>query len=216
MDSLPTPAATSSCAYPLSCVKRGLWVVTGHGVDNGEPTPHLCEYSYGEGRTDLQLGEWLGFGWWSLRDTLSGKVATTTFDNRTRIGATYPYARLPVVTNVNTRNDDARRPAVTRLRTTIATYSIVNTAPGSLFLYASRTDERETELKSGAVPVLIRQSIRAETRDGFNNVTESETSSYPISNGVPVGIPSRTKITTTYDNFTASWLIGLVLERLVA
>lgn len=201
--------ATTACSYPLSCVRRGLWVVTNHSIDSGETLPRTSTYSYGEGRTDLELGEWLGFGWRSVVEDLSGRVTTTAFDNRTRVGTTYPFARLPSTTTVRTRSESGRNPAMTRVRTSVATYALVNPTPRSLFVYPSRLEEREVERKSDATATLIRHSIRTESRDDFNNVLTSETEAYPIIDGQATGIPSRTRVVTAYDNFTASWLIGL-------
>jgi RHS repeat-associated protein len=207
--------AASDCHFPLTCVRRGMWVVGNHGIDSGNATPRTWSHRYGEGRTDVQLREWLGFGWTQTIDNVSGQTTTVTYDNRTRVGATYPYARLPRTTTVETTTKidqervTSRTPSTVRTSSTVTTYRLVNSSPNSLFVFPSVVESRELERELPSSPVLLSHSIRRESRDEFGNPTLVEVECYPIVGGQPAGIPDRERSMTAYDNFTASWLIGL-------
>jgi RHS repeat-associated protein len=186
-----------------------MWVVATHAVDNGETTARSWSYRYGDGRSDLQLGTWVGFSFRAITDNLSGAVTRVMSDNRTRIGTLYPYARLPTMTVVEARSERDPTRAVVRIRTTVHTYALVTPAPGTLFVYEAAADERETERKPAGTAVEIRRFVRSEIHDTFDNVTTRDVQAFPIVSGAPGVTPSRTVFVATYDNFAPPWIIGL-------
>ncbi|RKH09905.1 hypothetical protein D7V97_15245 [Corallococcus sp. CA053C] len=87
----------SGCAYPQSCVKKGRWVVAELRTDAGVGQPLRAQrYAYEDGRFDLLGRGWLGFNAVSVTNVATGHVMRTEFDNRTRLGTFYPYARQTV------------------------------------------------------------------------------------------------------------------------
>ncbi|MFB1484325.1 RHS repeat-associated core domain-containing protein [Corallococcus sp. RDP092CA] len=87
----------SGCAYPQTCVKKGRWVVSETRIDAGVNQPlRTRRYTYEDGRLDLLGRGWLGFNAINATDVATGQLARTEFDNHTRVGTFYPYARQSV------------------------------------------------------------------------------------------------------------------------
>jgi len=90
--SVYTPS--TDCEYPLSCVNRGIWVVSEYSVTadwdvNGKPSPasnplgtpvlNKFSYTYSRGMTDLRGRGWLGFENQTMTDEQTRAVTTTQF-----------------------------------------------------------------------------------------------------------------------------------------
>ncbi|WP_375745993.1 FG-GAP-like repeat-containing protein [Corallococcus interemptor] len=87
----------SGCTYPQTCVKKGRWVVSELRTDAGVGHPLRAQrYAYEDARLDLLGRGWLGFNAINVTDVATGRVVRTEFDNRTRLGTFYPYARQSV------------------------------------------------------------------------------------------------------------------------
>ena len=102
-----------------------------------------------------------------------------------------------------------RAAAVIRRRTTINTYTVRTSVPGTFFVYPSVIDERRTEQKPMGDAEAIGRNISTQTQDDFGNVISFSSELYPMVAGQAAGIPTRSAVSATYDNFVPSWLIGL-------
>ncbi|WP_426733429.1 RHS repeat-associated core domain-containing protein [Myxococcus faecalis] len=200
-----TPGTT--CAWPQHCLRKGMWLVSEHLSDAGEHPMRVRQYSYEDGRADLLGHGWIGFGAVTVREVAAGTQMRAEFDNQTRVGTGYPYAKEP-------RKEVAR------------------VALGDRLLVQSRLMSYEyrarSGVSSGTVGTLLPVGLTEEVHDRL--VSESEASGllrrlestreYDWSYGnvtswrEVVGSEVKTG-TESFHNDSTAWLIGLTLNRTV-
>ncbi|NMO20009.1 hypothetical protein HPC49_21990 [Pyxidicoccus fallax] len=195
-----TPGTT--CSYPQRCLRGGRWLVSTHRSDAGVGhSQRVREYTYEDGRVDVQGRGWLGFAATTVSESAAGTTLRTEFDNHTRVGTHYPYIRkaLKEVATVTLggRLHLQTRSVVyeTRLRAGVAGGSVLTVLPDTA------TEEVYDRLLSepANVGLLRRVDIEWEHDWAYGNPTlQRET----------LGTEVKTR-TVQYQNDALTWLIGL-------
>jgi len=205
----------SDCSYPQACLKRALWVVSLHKMDTGTPVTHDVKYFYQDGLVDMAGRGWIGFAQLTTTDMLTRTTTRITYDNQTRKGTFYPCAALPkiVTTDVSLSLRLPFFPVVHR-RTDVMTCQVVTQVNEKLyFSYPATIDTTEWEGTRFSL-TLLRKEMASQVQDIYANVTQTERLTYAIHEGQPTGRADKLTVTTTYDNFEASWLIGQMMHVL--
>ncbi|MFC7534589.1 RHS repeat-associated core domain-containing protein [Actinoplanes sp. GCM10030250] len=193
----------TGCEYPQTCALRGGWVVARHEIKApGTSSRTSKRYQYADARSDLRGRGWLGFGRRTEIDDVTGRKTSTVFDNTTRVGTFYPCAGMPVT-------ETAEVTAGGRLYRSVTTTSCRPVVQNkTYFPYADKRTVRDFE-----GPTLLRQVDSRQVQDDFGNVTETERLVYTVRAGAPAGRPESRRISTAYDNFDASWIVGQMRHR---
>ncbi|MFP2928327.1 RHS repeat-associated core domain-containing protein [Pyxidicoccus sp. 3LG] len=199
--SVYTPGTT--CVHPQRCVRKGRWLVAEHRVDAGEHPLRVRKFSYEDGRMDLLGRGWLGFAAVKVHEVAASTELRTEFDNQTRVGTHYPYAKLP-------RRDVSQVTGGGRLRLTL------------------RSTEYSARLRSGTsggtiltvLPDLLTEEVydRLETEPetaGLLRRVETDldhdwTYGNPTSRRRTLGADVLAW-TAEYQNDASNWLVGLAL-----
>ncbi|QSQ18773.1 VCBS repeat-containing protein [Pyxidicoccus parkwayensis] len=91
--SVYTPGTT--CSWPQRCQRAGMWLVSEHLSDSIVGPMRVRQYTYEDGRLDGTGRGFLGFAAVTVREVAAGTELRSEFDNQTRVGTQYPYARKP-------------------------------------------------------------------------------------------------------------------------
>jgi RHS repeat-associated protein len=202
-----------ACDYPQTCATRGIWVVKRHQVSApGTLTRRSLRYSYADGRSDLTGRGWLGFARRVETDEVTGRFATTTFDNETRVAGFYPCLGIPRLdsTDVPLSGGMLRRRAVE-----VTCQAVTGNNDRTYFAYPARREVRESEGPAADRLVLLRRGSSGQTQDPYGNVTASEALTYAVRDGEATGRAHKLQVAAEFDNFDASWLIGQEARRQV-
>ncbi len=137
---LYTPA--TDCQYPLQCLVKGMWVVSGYsvsgdtnfdGTTSAPTTPQFggtsnMSFDYAGGRMDLRGRGWLGFAKIDSLSSATGTLTTTTnYTPGIDLGWGYPMAGVPrtvTTTTIPRLNDDT---VPLRVQTTTTAYEVIPT-----------------------------------------------------------------------------------------
>jgi RHS repeat-associated protein len=214
-DSAIHTPATASCAYPLTCPRRGGSVVWMERRANGMVHPdfpwHTVTHHYAAARVDLRGHGWLGFAQHDVRDTgrVDAVTSTSLDNNEVRtfpvgggvMAYVYPFAGQPdnvVSTVVSGTRDGA---PVTRESMADGELRFI---PGAIegtwrLRLASRTVRDRERVGEGDWVSLRLRTTTFDDYDEFENAR-----------AVATAVPGADQIDSfTYENDTASWLIGL-------
>jgi len=197
--SVYTPGTT--CSWPQRCLRAGMWLVSEHASDSVVGPMRVRQYAYEDGRADAMGRGFLGFSAVTVREGAAGTELRTEFDNQTRVGTHYPYARKP-------RKEVARVRGEGRLH--LQTRSIgydhrvrAGVGGGSIFTVLARTATEEVYDRLEAEPEtagLLRR-VDAEWEHDW-------TYGNPTFRRETLGSEVKTW-TAQYQNDALSWLIGL-------
>jgi RHS repeat-associated protein len=217
-----TPAA--GCVYPLTCVKRGRWLVSRYTEDDGTAPLGLgqpqslrtFDLTYAGGKADLKGRGWLGFASRTVTDQRTGRSTVMEFHNDGDGGVvdpapgafvSYPKAGLKKTELVIQPLFD-RLPEVAvveQLRTwTYRLLAGAEVARGRSYAFRVRTMTEDVWDRPLAAPgqnqFLVRSSDTTFDHDDFANETLQDIR-------FPDGAFERRE--RTYNNLTTPWLIGL-------
>nr|WP_241847712.1 FG-GAP-like repeat-containing protein [Streptomyces sp. CB02009] len=210
-----------SCAYPLRCIRTGM--VVAKQVDSPQGTQH---YAFMDPVSDLRGRGFLGFGKMRILDPARPSETILTFNNETRVtmpfpllGERYPYAFTPakvtVATPIMNSPVGTSKPATATARVQETTYTrevrggYNYTTP--VTSSSTKTWEESVNIDWGNWPFQKISGIATPTNppsvvtgtydyDTYGNQTYAK-------NATTDGVTQET--TTTWDNRTADWLIGL-------
>ena len=213
-DSAVHTPGSDSCAYPLTCPRRGGSIVSAHRLANGvDPDApwHAFTHHYTAARVDLRGHGWLGFARHDVRDTeRTDAVTSTSLDNKTT-GAfpagggvtayVYPFAGLPskVVSTIVSGTRDGV--PVTYENTADSGVRFVRGAVDGTWILRleSKTGRDRERVGTGDWVSLRLRTTTFEDYDEFENAR-----------AVATAVPGSDQIDTfTYQNDAAEWLIGM-------
>ena len=206
----PTLYAPGTCRYPQVCLRRGMWVVARHRVENGLGGWNSWKHAYADGRLDRKGRGWLGFGRTTVTDEQLGATHTTTRDNVTTArlspGAApylYPFAARPATVTDEVPVTSA--PGAPRHRRTITTANMTKLDPTGRVLFAYPQTVTTTEAEGTTQPYEVHRATV--DVDGYGNPTTStQTAAATLNPTAPVDTQSSA---VSYKNDAAAWLIGL-------
>ena len=194
---------TTTCKHPLSCPKRGLWVVSEHKLDPGpgDDPAVSYDYSYSGARIDMLGRGWLGFSTRTTTDAQTGEVRVVTADNATRRGTSYPFAERPATVTDTVTLADGR---ALKSKTTM-TYKVVagnvDQAGQPYAMGLDTADYTQVEIAAiGGAETTLRHSVETFQYDSYGNV------SYRERKGMIAGTVDST--TATYLNDTTNWILS--------
>ncbi|WP_437905529.1 RHS repeat-associated core domain-containing protein [Sorangium sp. So ce327] len=226
------PDSPATCTYPQVCQKRGVPVVQQLWENQGSQVAAFRRtiYGYRDLRYDWSSRKSLGFGEIRMWEPERPRETRITYDHTTRVDSRYALAGLPSKTVVIT---PVLGPSVvgvppetsaptTRIVETVKQYSVKLLHSGlTYFVYPYAWTENEWEqaatidwadfawthvsYSGSSMPSTRRQQAGSQALDEFANVTEVAT----LTTG-----GQRHIVSTTYDNLTEDWLIGLPRQRL--
>jgi RHS repeat-associated protein len=206
----------TSCSFPQQCLKRGQWLVRSHRRDNGiGAQQNETRYRYRDARIDLLGAGHLGFAERAVETVASSTTVTETYDLTTT--ATIPMRSHPAATTgiyfklglPVTRVRRTVDPGVTRVLTTTLDHEFVPTNnQRSYYTRPTRIRNLEEEIRGGITTRLRDQtqtSVYDPTLADLGLLSGSTTTSI-----TSAGTHTRSW-TTTYQNDTSAWLIGVPL-----
>jgi RHS repeat-associated protein len=186
-----------ACSYPLTCVMRGLWVVSAYSASTDEGAFRTLTYSYAGAALDRRGRGWLGFSRRVERDGLTSATRTTDFHRHTeRLGSAYPFAMRPThesrVVLVDAGNTE-------RYDRSVSAFQVIgDPAKSQPYVVHERTVEESTTENSSVL-----RSVRTSSLyDSFNDGLKYRKT-------VVGGGSSEEIEQIDYDDFPLSWSIGL-------
>ncbi|WP_437952612.1 RHS repeat-associated core domain-containing protein [Sorangium sp. So ce296] len=226
------PDSSNTCIYPQVCQKRGVPVVQQLWESQGSQVAAFRRtiYGYRDLRFDWSSRKSLGFGEIRMWEPERPRETRITYDHTTQIASRYPLAGSPsktvVITPVLGPSVVGIPPATsaptTRIVETVRNYALRPLHSGlTYFVYPYTWTENEWEQAAtidwadfawthvsyagSSKPSTRREQVGTQALDEFANVTQVAT----ITTG-----GQRHIVSTTYDNLTEDWLIGLPRQRL--
>ncbi|XXY54988.1 RHS repeat-associated core domain-containing protein [Sorangium sp. So ce269] len=226
------PDSPATCTYPQVCQKRGVSVVQQLWENQGSQVAAFRRtiYGYRDLRFDWSSRKSLGFGEIRMWEPERPRETRITYDHTTRVDSRYPLAGFPSKTVVIT---PVLGPSVvgippetsaptTRIVETVKQHAVQLLHSGlTYFVYPYTWTENEWEQAAtidwadfawthvsyadSTKPSTRREQVGTQALDEFANVTQVAT--------VTTG-GQRHIVSTTYDNLTEDWLIGLPRQRL--
>jgi RHS repeat-associated protein len=172
---------------------------------SSDPGPRPTEYTYVDGRIDLAGRGWLGFAQRIAFDPWLGIQTSTAYDNKTRMGTAYPCGGYIIGETVDIPLEAGLR----QRRAAAAKCEVISQWGGKVyFAYTSSIRASEWEGTGPDQLTLLRLQEIIQTQDIYGNITSQQNLNYAVQQGLPTGRASQWKVSTAYDNFPASWLIG--------
>ncbi|MCY1015539.1 RHS repeat-associated core domain-containing protein [Pyxidicoccus sp. MSG2] len=197
--SVYTPGTT--CSWPQRCQRVGMWLVSEHLADSIVGSMRVRQYLYEDGRMDGMGRGFLGFSAVTVREVAAGTELRVEFDNQTRVGTQYPYARRP-------RKEVARVTGGGRLQLQTRTVGYdhrvrAGVGGGSVFtvLPETATEEVYDRLESQLETEGLLRRVDAEWDHDW-------TYGNPTLRRETLGTEVKTW-TAQYQNDALAWLIGL-------
>ena len=210
--------STSTCTFPLVCVKSSIWVVT--DVASHDPSGGIghLSYTYVNGRSDGLGRGWLGFEQRQESDSATRIVSLTTYDNFTQKswllqpnnqigGYSYPFAGLPQTQSFSVSLDNGRQ--FSSVQNT--SYQFASSGANPLYsVLPCQVIEKQLEVSpQNLLP--FRQVTRSYQYDSL----PCAPTQLPLPFGNATSISSitgdgyTTTLTTQYESHPDSWLIAL-------
>ncbi|WP_267898804.1 RHS repeat-associated core domain-containing protein [Sorangium cellulosum] len=226
------PDSPATCVYPQVCQKRGVPVVQQLWENQGSQVAAFRRtiYGYRDLRFDWSSRRSLGFGEVRMWEPERPRETRITYDHAAQVGSRYAFAGLPsktvVITPVLGPPEVGVPPETsvptTRIVETVNQYAVRLLHSGlTYFVYPHSWTENEWEQAAtidwadfawthvsyadSGRPSTRREQVGSQELDEFANVIDMST----VTTNGQVHI-----VSTTYDNLTEDWLIGLPRQRL--
>jgi RHS repeat-associated protein len=189
-------SAAANCKYPTSCVRSGLWVVSGYSASNGNGGMNGWRYTYQDGEIDLRGRGFLGMGSNTAIFLPTGRQITSTYDLSVAPGETfYPNISTPSVVKDSVPLDSGH----TYTRTTVVSNATKITNPHVYFPFAAKITVDSSEAGPAGVSQLSSFSTER-TVDNFGNLIT-------LSRDSATG--SKYLFHAEYQYLQSQWLINL-------
>jgi RHS repeat-associated protein len=182
-------------------VNHGRWVVSRYAQTRpGSLDPaglNKFQYNYEDGRVDLLGRGWLGFAKVSRQNVQTGQLQTTFYDNQTRVGTRYPYAKRPYLSVT----ESADGPQELYHKKEVATKYEVLSGAATYSVMSSQVQISEFEKGTSSGPWLAPYRETTETF-GYDQYGNRVGDTFVTSDGY-----SEVK-TFTYDYDQQAWLVS--------
>jgi hypothetical protein len=182
--------AGAAASYPQRNVTAGQALVSLLKVDNAKGGWLETAYSYSGLRTDLLRNASVGFQSVTTLDKVNGITTVST------LSQSFPTTGMPLTVTATQANG-------TVLSLTDNVPDSFTTAGGAKYPYVRTATVTRKDLNGAALPT-VTTTINSGGIDTFGNVTSS------TATVTAAGETFTTTTTSTYDNLTTNWLIGLL------